>query len=296
MTEPPTFSIIIPTCNRTAGLDACLGAITALDYPRNRLEVIVVDDGSRACIRPGDGVLPEEISIKILKQENAGPAKARNHGAKVARGEFLAFTDDDCMPDREWLRALSKQLQKTPDCAAGGRTINALAENPWAAASQLLVDYLYEYYNQNPARSTLLTSNNLAVERRCFIEMGGFDESFPVAGGEDREFCAQWTHKGYGLIHVPGARVYHRHGMSLTAFWRQHFRYGRGAYRFHRRAISLRKNRVRFEPVFFYCRLLGFPLKKARLNPGSRRLQITALFVLSQMANVAGYISAWVEA
>lgn len=292
MMETPTFTIIIPTYNRTTGLTDCLGAVAALDYPRSRFEVIVVDDGSRPPAKTGRGLADENLQIRIIRQENAGPAKARNRGAKEARGEFLAFTDDDCMPESKWLRTLAEQLIKTPGCGVGGRTINALTDNLCPEASQLLVDYLYEYYNGIPDQAALLTSNNMAVEKKRFFEIG-FDETFPLAGGEDREFCAQWTHNGYRLIHVPEARVYHRHPMTLIDFWRQHFRYGQGAYLFHRRTIARRSGRVRLEPISFYLRLLGYPLRKNLLQTGSRRTLITALFGLSQMANSAGYLNKW---
>src|SRR5690349_8782081 len=99
----PVVSIIIPTYNRPAPLEQCLKALSQLDYPRDRFEVVVVDDGST--ISPA-GIVEgfcSRLDIRMLRQANAGPAAARNLGAQEAKGQILAFTDDDCLPDPAWL-------------------------------------------------------------------------------------------------------------------------------------------------------------------------------------------------
>ena len=138
----PFVSIIVPTYNRPAQLAVCLQACARLDYPRDCFEVIVVDDRGTA---PLDDIVARfysELSIKLLKQNNSGPGAARNKGASEARGKFLAFTDDDCSPAPNWLRALVSQFIESPDCAVGGQTLNALTQNIYSTASQLLFDYL----------------------------------------------------------------------------------------------------------------------------------------------------------
>ena len=92
----PFFSIVIPTYHRPQQLAACLQTLTHLDYPRDRFEVIVVDDGGEISL---DGVLAlfkEVLCITLLRQPHAGPAGARNVGAATAKGDFIAFTADDC--------------------------------------------------------------------------------------------------------------------------------------------------------------------------------------------------------
>src|SRR5687767_5128657 len=104
------FSIIIPTYARPKQLAVCLEAIARLNYPRDRFEVIVVDDGSES---PPEHVVKsfsERLSLTLLAQPNSGPASARNTGAWEAKGEFLAFVDDDCAPDAGWLRGLEAHL------------------------------------------------------------------------------------------------------------------------------------------------------------------------------------------
>src|SRR5688572_17617375 len=106
----PIFSIIIPTRNRSGHLAACLKSLARLDYPCDRFEVIVVDDGSET---PVDGVVAairERIDVSLATQAHAGPATARNRGAAGAKGEFLAFTDDDCAPASDWLQRLAARF------------------------------------------------------------------------------------------------------------------------------------------------------------------------------------------
>src|SRR5579864_8046015 len=94
----PDFSIIIPTFNRCASLAVCLEALAGLDYPRNQFEVIVVDDGGSESCEAVTEEFRERIDIRYYRQENSGPARARNRGAYWSKGRILCFTDDDCRP------------------------------------------------------------------------------------------------------------------------------------------------------------------------------------------------------
>ena len=99
-----TFSVVIPTYNRPSQLRECLEALADQDYPRTAFEVIVVDDGSTESLRGIDDLFRAKLPLVFLRQQNAGPASARNTGAQHAKGRYIAFTDDDCVPARDWLR------------------------------------------------------------------------------------------------------------------------------------------------------------------------------------------------
>ena len=157
----------------------------------------MVDDGGSTPLGEGIARFGEGLELRVLHQTHAGPAVARNTGAAQARGDYLAFTDDDCMPLPDWLRALAVRLAATPNSAIGGKVLNALCHNPYSTASQLLIDRLYTYYNADPANARLLISSNLALPKRQFHEIGGFDTSFPpIAGGEDRALHEQLDRPG----------------------------------------------------------------------------------------------------
>jgi GT2 family glycosyltransferase len=277
-------SIIIPTYNRPDALRRCLQGVAALAFDRQRFEVIVVDDGSPI---PAEKLAANAASIPVrwLHQSNAGPAAARNAGAAVANGRFLCFTDDDCAPHPDWLGCLLAQFEQTPTAALGGQTINQLTDNPYAAASQLLIDYLYNHYRA-PGEDTprFFTSNNLAVSADLFGQMGGFDTSMPLAAGEDREFCERWRLAQRPLQFVPDALIYHAHPLTLRRFWRQHFNYGRGAWQFRQR-----HGRAKWEGGGFYGRLLTYPWRVEKMGVRKRPL-LTCLLIISQLANAAGYV------
>ena len=112
--DQPFFSIIVPTYNRPRQLADCLRALSALDYPRRRFEVIVVDDGSASPLAEVVAPFHPLFRLTLVTQDNAGPAAARNTGAALAQGEFLAFTDDDCLPSGRWLTCPGGALCRGP--------------------------------------------------------------------------------------------------------------------------------------------------------------------------------------
>jgi GT2 family glycosyltransferase len=281
----PFLSVVIPTHERPEQLTRCLEALARQDYPRERFSLVVVDDGSPTPVSEVLAGTDGPLRVDLIRQRNAGPAAARNAGARRARGSLLVFTDDDCTPEPGWLRALAAAHVETPDAALGGSTVNALHRNRCSAASQLLIDFLYSYFNADPSSARFVASNNFAVPAETFLEVGGFPTGFPLAAGEDRELCDRWIAHGHSIRYVPAASVLHHHGLTLGRFLRQHFGYGRGGFQFQR-ARARRGEKTRIEPLRFYVDLLLYPAK--RLSPGPA-LVTTALFFCAQAANAAGF-------
>ena len=283
----PFFSIVVPTFSRHRQLADCLAGLARLDYPRDRFEVIVVDDGSATPPREAVAAMAGPLDARLVCQSHAGPASARNTGAAQARGTFLAFTDDDCQPAPDWLTALAVHMERHPECACGGKTINALTANPFSAASQLLIGYLYDYYNADSEHARFLASNNFAMSKECFSSIGGFDTTYPYAAAEDRELCDRLLQLGRRMIYAPEAVVRHAHALNLVSFWRQHWNYGRGAYFFRRVRATRAHTGIRIEPPIFYLNLLRSPF--SQIDP-LRASGIAVLLVLSQIANAAGLL------
>lgn len=285
--EPPLFSIIIPAYNRPRQLTTCLAALAHLDYPRSRFEVIVADDGSDAPLETVIAPFHDRLDVLLLRQPHAGPAAARNTGATRAKGDFLAYTGDDCTPAPDWLQTLAARLATAaPDYAVGGKILNALDDNPYATASCLLIDYLYSYYNAVPDHARFFTPNNLTLPRDCFSVMGGFDASFVRGAGEDREFCNRWLRHGYRMVYSPEVLVYHAHALTFRTFWRQHFSYGCGSLRYHLTYAQRDSGRIELEPFWFYLNLLRYPFSGSREK---KRLRLIALLGVSQVANATGF-------
>ena len=287
----PFISVIVPTYERAGQLSVCLSALLAQDYPLDRFELLVVDDGSSTSPESMVAAFRDRLNVRCLTQPHAGPAGARNHGAAHAKGEVLAFTDDDCMPAPGWLRSLATGFSACSDCVLGGLTVNALTSNMYSTASQLIVDYLYAQWNYDLGRATFFTSNNFALSTRCFHAVGGFDTSWTRAAGEDRDLCDRLVSDGYRLTYVPEALVYHAHPLKFVTFWRQQFNYGRGAYRLHLLRARRVAEGIHFQPVTFYLQLLGFPFVRER---SMKALRIAGLLAIAQAANMVGLFWEWV--
>lgn len=290
MTQP-FFSVIIPTHARPDRLAACLEALANLDYPRDRFEVIVVDDGND--IPPHDVVrrFSGRLDVALLTQPHAGPATARNTAAARARGEVLAFTDDDCAPASDWLTHLALRFAQDKHLAVGGRTINALPNDPYAAASQLIMDVVYAYYNADGSRVRFVASNNVAFPKDGFHAVGGFDSTFPLAA-EDRDLCDRWVQHGFRIVYAPEVTVRHAHRMGLRGYSRQHFSYGRGAYRFQRARLARGSGSV-VKELGFYRSLPGLVRRSLAKTPGPKSVWPLALLAVWQVANAAGFFWEW---
>lgn len=280
------FSVVIPTYNRPDRLRQCLQSLVDLSYPRDRFEVVIVDDGSEMSLEPIVDAFKSDLNAVLIRQPNGGPASARNTGATVAQGDFLVFTDDDCQPTDSWLTAIEAAFQAAPTALVGGQTMNALPGNLCSTASQLLIDYLYGFYNPDPDQATFFASNNFAVPRTTYLELKGFDTTFPLAAGEDREFCDRWHYHQHPLRYAPDMQVRHAHKLGLKSFWRQHFNYGRGAFCFHRVRAHRTDGTINVEKFSFYWHLLTYPFHQLPLQ---RAIPVSGLMFLSQVANVAGF-------
>lgn len=239
---------------------------------------------------PLDDVLAafaSQLSLTLLRQANAGPSAARNAGAERAVGDYLAFTDDDCLVDPGWLRATAGVWAASPDSMVGGRTLNG-SPDLCSAASQLIVDVVYRHYNADPANAQFIASNNMALPAQGFREIGGFDPAFHTA--EDRDLCDRWRHHGKRIVYAAGAVVHHVRPMNAVAFCRQHFQYGRGAEQFNRRRAARGSGHLLVEARFHLnvSNWLGFPLTSV---PPTRVVPMAALLGVWQMSNLAGF--AW---
>jgi GT2 family glycosyltransferase len=286
-TDAPLCSVVVPTRQRPEQLMRCLDALARLDYPRDRLEVIVVDDGGGASLESLLAPLRDRLQLKLVPQEHAGPAAARNAGAAHARGSLLAFTDDDCLPDRLWLRELATRHVEHPGRILGGRTVNALTGNRYSTTSELVLAVGYAQNNPDPDAARFFASNNLAVPATEFDAIAGFDPDFRTS--EDRDLCDRSLARGATLSYVPQAVVRHAHRLTFRSFCRQHFRNGRGLWLFHRAHVRREGRRVAVEPGY-YLRLL----RAAReLGAGFDSLALPVLVIVCQLANLAGFLWEW---
>lgn len=283
----PRFSVIVPTRARLPQLRRCLAALAAQTMARDDFEVVIVNDGSPPLPEAELNAYRERLTIRSIHQEWGGPASARNTGIREAHGAYLAFTDDDCAPAYDWLATLDGALRRTPDALVGGHVRNALNDNVFSEASQLLIDFLYDRFDTATTRGPrFFTSNNFAGATASFRALGGFDTTFRLPAGEDRDLTDRWQAAGWPQLYVREALVQHHHVMTLRSFTRQHLNYGRGAWTFHQARARRQAGTRQTETLQFYAGLLTYPLQRGVTRWSGVH---AALLAWSQAVNALGY-------
>jgi len=235
-------SIIIPTIRETL-LAKVLPAVLSQDYPEDRYEVLVIEDGTKSKVKELVDSLSVSsgVSPRYFWQKHGGPAKARNFGISQAAGEVVAFIDDDCLPPRNWLSLLIAGFAEYPEAVAVGGYMEApealLVNNVFAQFEAYQTHQVYKAGSfpvlagfDCPAGG----SNNLAYRKNVFLEFGGFDESFPLPAGEDADLKKRVADAGYKFLYLP-IKVTHLQQYNLKRFVRQSVMRGRGAVLFERK-------------------------------------------------------------
>jgi GT2 family glycosyltransferase len=227
------------------------------------------------------------LPLRYFRNEAQGPALARNHALREARGEYVAFTDDDCLPCPDWLQAYERAFELHRAACLGGRIVNFPEDGIFGVASQMLITFLYENAGRAGCVPAFFCSNNLAFRRTAVLAIGGFQEGFPLAAAEDRDICARWA--THGELHfVPEAAVQHCQDLNAISFCSQHFRYGRGAFHFWSQRRAEGRAVRKMAPASFYVAMLLFPFGQ---TGALRALAISTLLALSQLCCAAGYFA-----
>lgn len=190
----PQISLIIPTCNRPEDLRRCLGLLEPQMENDASVELIVCDDGS-ARPHPLEKEFP---AVRWLTGPQIGPGANRNVGAQDARGEWLIFLDDDCLPEPGLLAAYRSAMGPSASVALAGPILRSDAQK----------DSLLWEAPHNPSAHDLPPSCNFAIPREIFLRSGGFDERFRISF-EDMEFFARLALQGVPVHFVPEAIVQH---------------------------------------------------------------------------------------
>lgn len=221
---PPMVSVIVPTKDREAELDECLAALFALDYPRDRYEVIVVDDGST----DGTVAVAQRYPCRVVSNgRNRGQSYSRNAGARLASGEILAFLDSDCVADPLWLQDLAGHFSWPRVAAVGGYVAGyydrSRLDRYELVASSLNMGGRLLLAADDPSTFYLPTCN-LLVRRATYVAVGGIREDLRV--GEDVDLCWRLRARGDYLLYVPEGTVRHKHRSRLGAMLRRRADYG----------------------------------------------------------------------
>jgi cellulose synthase/poly-beta-1,6-N-acetylglucosamine synthase-like glycosyltransferase len=228
--EAKSVSIIIPTFNGASRIGNCLDALLPQIAERNA-EILVVNDGSTDNTVE---VVERYSGVRLITQANSGPAAARNHGANEARGTIILFTDDDCVPLPDWLGAMlapfhdpevvgAKGIYRTRQKSLAARFVQIEYEDRYRLMAGFdYIDFVDTY--------------SAAFRRDRFLEMTGYDTSFPVACAEDIELSYRMSARGWKMKFAPGAIVYHTHPDTLSRYLKKKYKFA------FWRVFAVRKN------------------------------------------------------
>lgn len=220
----PRVSIIIPVRDQPGDLGECLHSLANLDYPKDRLEIIVVDDGSRKEV--SSIITSSDITI-VGQKKSLGPASCRNIGAEKAGGDILAFLDADCTAGENWLKEIIPFFKATTVGAVGGYVDGyyrkSFLDRYETSASSLNMGKRLLIEGKSTS-SFYVPTANLLVRRDIFMSTAGFQAGMRI--GEDVDFCWRLRDLGHTLLYVPFGRVAHKHRNRLDKMLQRRARYG----------------------------------------------------------------------
>lgn len=213
----PRASVVICSYNGAATIEACLEGATSLAYPN--YEVIVVNDGST----DETAAIAKRFPVSVIETENRGLSAARNSGLAASAGKIVAYIDDDCVPDRDWLSYLALSFMSTPHAAVGGPNVappggvvaECVARAPGGPTHVLVSDREAEH----------IPGCNMAFRREVLEQIGGFDPRFTIAG-DDVDVCWRLQNAGWTIGFSPAGMVWHRRRTSVRAYLQQQKGYG----------------------------------------------------------------------
>jgi glycosyltransferase involved in cell wall biosynthesis len=228
--EPKAISIIIPTFNGASRIGSCLDAILKQPAGRN-VEILVVNDGSTDNTAE---VVERHADVRLITQSNAGPAAARNRGALEAHGTIIVFTDDDCVPVPDWLDAMVESFQDAEVVGTKG-VYRTHQESLAARFVQIEYEDRYRLMAGIPSID-FIDTYSAAFRRDRFLDMAGYDTSFPVACAEDIELSYRMSARGWKMKFAPRAIVYHTHPDTIWRYLMKKYKFA------FWRVLAVRKN------------------------------------------------------
>lgn len=238
------MSVVVPVYNGQASLRECLDSLLRLRYPSDRLELLVVDNGST----DDTPAILEGLRhrIRVLREAKRGPSAARNCGIRAARGEYIALTDADCVVDPDWLAELVRPLASPDVGVSGGRILSVRPCNRIERFGERIHDHRRALEEFEPPYAI---SMNWASRRSVLLDVGLFDES--LLRGEDVDLAWRIRAAGFRLVYRDAALVYHRNERTLRGLLAEGYAHGYHAVAVNRKhGATLGSDRsLRYFPV-----------------------------------------------
>jgi len=218
--NPITVSVIVPAYNASATIGKTLESLSRQNCFQP-FEVIVVDDGSSD--NTAD-IVASFASVKYIRQDNAGPASARNHGARLAQGDFFAFTDSDCIPHEDWVSQLMEGFSHPQVGVVAGSY--GIANPQFILARCIYKEIFWRHACLMPDFPNAFGSYNFCVKKNVFDAVGGFNTEYRFASGEDNDLSYKIRRSGWRIYFQRKALVDHYHPVRVFKYLNEQFRHG----------------------------------------------------------------------
>lgn len=244
------ISIIIPVFNSEKTVKKCIESLFELDFPKNKMEIIFVDDGS---IDNTKKIIKNYNHVKLIEQNHKGPASARNNGIRKSSGDFIFFTDSDCIVPKNWVTKMLGRFENNIAMVGGSLvpfSLNKLSERFEQSRRDRLYGNKLMFVNALP-------SCNMAVRRKVIEEIKGFDENFKYPSFEDYDLCFRIKELGYNILYDPDIGVIHLHSPSWIGVFKRALRHGKEGVRF-RSKLNYKGDD---EGILFISNLFLFPFR-----------------------------------
>lgn len=203
--DRPLVSVVIPVRDDAERLRACLDALAAQTYPAERMEVWVVDNGSR---EDPVAVCADRPGVRLLSEPRWGSYAARNAGIAAARGEMLAFTDSDCLPEPDWLARGVDRLQDRPDAGFVGGRVEMTYADPARPTPAEIYDRLIRFPQEvDVLRNRRSVTANVLIPRAVLDAVGPFRAE--LESGGDLELTRRISDAGFAPVYGPDVVVRH---------------------------------------------------------------------------------------
>jgi glycosyltransferase involved in cell wall biosynthesis len=278
------FSVIIPTYNRLESLKRTLSSIFRQDF--REYEVIVVNDGSADGTHSYLSSLASEGKIKYHSHSNSGLAATRKAGLQYASGEFVAFTDDDCVLPNDWLKQYYHLFKNSNADVIGGPTQTGDPSNPCADVNDFINNYFKSKLNSARRNMPYLTGNNIAFRRVSLDKVGGPDPAFRM-GAEDRDLIFRLSRAGEKIVFAPDIIITHFNNSTFKQFVRHQFVQGKGSYIYYTHTENRAGGKPAPIPLKVYLGLLIVPFRSRGLI---RAFTLLFLIIVAQLSVTFGFI------
>jgi glycosyltransferase involved in cell wall biosynthesis len=209
----PFVSVVIPCYGECSYLSDCLNALELQTFPRERFEIILVDNGMSVPVE--NFIENRGVAITVVTEETPGSYAARNKGILCANGSILAFTDSDCIPDAEWLRLGVERFQNTQNCGfVAGPFIFSFKVKNRPNLIELYDSLMHMNQEMFVHQRNFGATGNLFTSKKIFEDIGMFDKSLFSAG--DAVWGQRVHAHGYAQVYAEDIHVMHpaRHNLG----------------------------------------------------------------------------------